>query len=355
MSQSLVIHAAGDLRLEDCPEQPLQAGEVRVRLGAGGICGSDLHYFAHGGVGNFLVRQPLTLGHKVAGTVQEVGPGVTGLAPGARVAVNPVRPCLSCDQCLAGRPNLCRNVLFYGSAARFPHVQGAFSHSFVAHQSQCFPIPHHLCFEVAALAKPLAVTLHAVNQAEPLLGKSVLIVGSGPIGALTVLSARLAGARQITVTDLQDQPLAVSKQLGAERTVNVGRESLDELEVDTAFEASGTPPGLASAISALAPGGTLVQLGMLPPGMTQAPLNLLLARELRLIGSFRFVDEYARALELLAAGRVDLRPLLSARFPLSQAADAFALAADRTRAMKVSLVPDDLHLMPDDLHATTGA
>ncbi|CAM4019173.1 L-idonate 5-dehydrogenase [Deinococcus marmoris] len=343
MSQSLVIHAAGELRLENRPEQPLQDGEVRISLGAGGICGSDLHYFAHGGVGNFRVREPLTLGHEVAGTVQEVGPGVTKLVPGTRVAVNPARPCLDCDPCLAGRPNLCRNVRFYGSAARFPHVQGAFSDRFVAHESQCLPIPDHLSFEVAALAEPLAVTLHGVNQAGPLLGKSVLIVGSGPIGALTVLSARLAGARHITVTDLQDEPLAVSRRLGADTTVNVSRETLDGLEVDVAFEVSGTAPGLASAVTALAPGGTLVQLGMLPPGLSAAPLNLMLSRELRLIGSFRFAGEYALAVELLAAGRLDLTPLLSARFPLSQALNAFTLAADRTRAMKVSLVPDDLH------------
>ncbi len=342
MNQSLVIHAAGDLRLEERPEQPLQDGEVRVNLGAGGICGSDLHYFAHGGVGNFRVHEPLTLGHEVAGTVQEVGLGVSALTPGMRVAVNPARPCLACDQCLAGRTNLCRNVRFYGSAARFPHVQGAFSRSFVAHESQCFPITDSLSFEVAALAEPLAVTLHAVNQAGPLLDKSVLIVGSGPIGALTVLSARLAGAREITVTDLQDEPLAVSRRLGADRTVNVGREALDGLEADVAFEASGTAPGLASALAALAPGGTLVQLGMLPPGTTAAPLNLLLSRELRLIGSFRFGAEYARAVELLAAGEMNLTPLLSACFPLSQATDAFALAADRTRAMKVSLVPDGM-------------
>lgn len=343
MTQALVIHAAGDLRLENRPEQPLQDGEVRISLGAGGICGSDLHYFAHGGVGNFRVREPLTLGNEVAGTVLEVGPGVSSLTPGTRVAVNPARPCLACDQCGAGRTNLCRNVRFFGSAARFPHVQGAFSQSFVAHQSQCFPIPDSLSFEVAALAEPLAVTLHAVNQAGPLTGKSVLIVGSGPIGVLTVVSARLAGARHITVTDLQHEPLAVARRLGADQAVNVGHASLDGLEVDAAFEASGTAPGLTSALAALAPGGTLVQLGMLPPGMTGVPLNLLLARELRLIGSFRFGAEYARAVALLAADKVDLTPLLSARFPLSQAAEAFALAADRRRAMKVSLVPDDLH------------
>ena len=341
MTRALTIHGVHDLRLDDAPDAPLGPGEVRVRLGAGGICGSDLHYYQHGGVGNFKLREPMTLGHEVAGTVAEVGPEVPGLRAGQRVAVNPARPCLHCDQCLAGRSNLCRNVRFYGSAARFPHVQGAFAEQFVAHASQCVAIPDHLPFEVAAMAEPLAVTLHAVNQAGPLLGKRVLVVGAGPIGALSVISARHAGAGHITVTDLQDTVLGVARQVGADRAVNVARESLDGLEVDVAIEASGSAKGLESALSVLAPGGTLVQLGMLPAGLTPAPLNPLVSRELRLIGSFRFAGEFAVAAGLLAAGQVDVTPLLSGRFPLSKAADAFALAGDRSQAMKVSLVPDE--------------
>lgn len=340
MTRALTIHGIHDLRLEDRPQTGLERGEVRVRLGAGGICGSDLHYYNHGGVGNFKLREPMTLGHEVAGTVVELGSEVSRFQVGERVAVNPARPCLQCAQCLSGHSNLCRNVRFYGSAARFPHVQGAFAETFVAHQSQCVSIPDHLPFEVAAMAEPLAVTLHAVNQAGPLLGKGVLIVGAGPIGALTVLSARQAGARHITVADLQDKVLDVARQVGADETVNVSRDSLDGLEVDVALEASGSPKGLESALEALTPGGTLVQLGMLPAGLTPAPLNPLVSRELRLVGSFRFTTEFDLAVSLLASGRIDVTPLMTGRYPLSRAEEAFALAADRSQAMKVSLVPD---------------
>jgi L-idonate 5-dehydrogenase len=320
--KALLIHAAHDLRLEEVAEPQYAANEVLVRLGAGGICGSDLHYFAHGGVGDFKLREPMTLGHEVAGEVVAVGAEVSRVKVGDRVAVNPSRPCLHCEQCLSGRSNLCPNMRFFGSAARFPHVQGAFAELFVARQDQCETLPHDVSYAVAACAEPLAVTLHAAAQAGPLLGTQVLVVGAGPIGSLLAASARLSGATAVTVTDLQDAPL--------------------KGKFDVAFEASGSPAGLASALGALRPGGRLVQVGMLPSGLTQAPLNPMISREITFIGSFRFHREYSWAVQLLAAGRIDVTPMLSARFPFSQAQEAFALAADRERAVKVSLVPDSV-------------
>lgn len=339
--KALTIHAAFDLRLDEVPEPTYAPDEVLVQLGAGGICGSDLHYFAHGGVGDFKLRQPLTLGHEVAGEIVAVGAEVTGLTVGQRVAVNPSRPCLKCEQCLSGHSNLCPNMRFFGSAARFPHVQGAFAERFVARQDQCQVIPPEMSYLVAACAEPLAVALHAATQAGPLLGQRVLIVGAGPIGVLLAASARLSGATALTVTDLHDAPLKVAEQMGATRSVNVNT-GLLEGTFDVAFEASGSLAGLASALGALRPGGRLVQVGMLPSGLTAAPLNPLIARELTLIGTFRFHREFGWAVELLASGRIDVTPLLSASFPLSRAQAAFELAADRERAVKVSLLPDEV-------------
>jgi L-idonate 5-dehydrogenase len=339
--KALTIHAAHDLRLEDLADPTYAHDEVLVRLGAGGICGSDLHYFAHGGVGDFKLREPMTLGHEVAGEVVAVGAEVSHVKVGDRVAVNPSRPCLHCEQCLSGHSNLCPNMRFFGSAARFPHVQGAFAELFVARQDQCEPLPDGLSYAVAACAEPLAVTLHAAAQAGPLLGMQVLVVGAGPIGSLLAASARLSGATAVTVTDLQDAPLKVATQMGATHTVNVRTGAL-EGKFDVAFEASGSPAGLASALGALRPGGRLVQVGMLPSGLTQAPLNPMISREITFIGSFRFHREYSWAVQLLAAGRIDVTPMLSARFPFSQAQEAFALASDRERAVKVSLVPDSV-------------
>ena len=337
--KALRIYEAHDLRLQDVPEPSYAPDEVLIRLGAGGICGSDLHYFAHGGVGDFKLREPMTLGHEVAGEVVALGSEVTRVKLGDHVAVNPSRPCLHCEQCLSGHSNLCPNMRFFGSAARFPHVQGAFAELFVARQDQCEVVPPDMEYRVAACAEPLAVTLHAAAQAGPLLGLKVLIVGAGPIGVLLAASARLAGATELTVTDLQDAPLRVAMQTGATHTVNVRTQTL-EGQFDVAFEASGSPAGLSAALEALRPGGRLVQVGMLPSGLTPAPLNPLISREISIIGSFRFHREFGWAAELLASGRIDVKPILSKSFPLSQAQDAFALAADRERAVKVSLLPD---------------
>ncbi len=189
-----VLHGAKDLRLEERPEAALGDGEVRVRFGAGGICGSDLHYYYEGRVGDFAVREPLILGHEVAGEVVETGAGVSRVAVGDRVAVNPSQPCWQCPACQAGRTNLCRRMTFYGSAAVLPHVQGAFQERLVCRESQCHGVPRATPYAVAALAEPLAVCLHAVSRAGALLGQRVLITGAGPIGALTCLAAREAGA-----------------------------------------------------------------------------------------------------------------------------------------------------------------
>ena len=343
--KACVIHGAKDLKVEDRPEPRPQEGEVLVRFGAGGICGSDLHYYHEGRVGDFALREPMVLGHEVAGEVVEVGPDVTQVQAGQRVAVNPTRPCLRCRYCLSGRSNLCRNVRFFGSAARYPHVQGAFAELFIASEGQCAPIPSSLPYAVAACAEPFAVTLHAIARAGEVLGQRVLITGAGPIGVLAVAAARLAGAAEITVTDLFDEPLEVARQMGAARAINV-KTAGAELETlskgggsfDVALEVSGNVRALENCIDAVCPGGRIVQVGILPPGNYGVPLNKVLAKELDLVGTFRFHEEFQWAVDALAGGRVNLQPALSQAFNLSEAVDAFELASDRRKAMKVSLV-----------------
>src|ERR1700692_4050042 len=216
-----VIHGAKDLQIESRSDPQPSAGEVIVRFGAGGICGSDLHYYHEGRVGNFELREPMVLGHELAGEGVQVGDGVSVVQPGQRVAVNPSRPCLCCGYCLSGQSNLCKNVRFHGSAARFPHVQGGFAELFSTSAGQCVPIPDNLSYPAAACAEPLAVTLHAATRAGSLLGRRVLVTGAGPIGILSVAAVRLAGAAEIVITDLFDEPLAVAQRMGATRVVNV--------------------------------------------------------------------------------------------------------------------------------------
>ena len=230
-----VIHGAKELKIENRPDPQPEECEVLVRFGAGGICGSDLHYYHEGRVGDFALREPMVLGHEVAGEIVEVGQKVTKIRVGQRVAVNPTRACLRCEYCLSGRSNLCRDVCFFGSAARFPHVQGAFAELFIASELQCIPIPESMSYRVAACAEPFAVTLHAVARAGNLLGRRVLVTGSGPIGVLVVAAARLAGAAQIVVTDLFDEPLRIAEQMGATQVVNVKAAS-SEFEVFKRFK-----------------------------------------------------------------------------------------------------------------------
>jgi L-idonate 5-dehydrogenase len=217
-----VIHGANDLKIENrsAPSHP-QDDEVLVRFGAGGICGSDLHYYHEGGILDFKIREPLVLGHEVAGEVVEIGRGVTELSLGQRVAVNPLRTCHRCVFCLSGRANLCLNRRFFGSAARFPHIQGMFAELFIASEEQCVAIPESTPLRVAACAEPSGVTLHAVARAGAMLGRKLLVTGSGPIGVLVAASARLAGAAEIVVTDLFDEALAIASRMGATEVVNV--------------------------------------------------------------------------------------------------------------------------------------
>ncbi|MBF6594718.1 MAG: L-idonate 5-dehydrogenase [Thermaceae bacterium] len=343
--QTLTIHGIQDLHLEERPVPDLEAGEVLVRLGAGGICGSDLHYYFEGGVGDFRLREPMILGHEVAGVVSQVGAGVSQVKVGDSLAINPARPCGECPYCRSGHSNLCSNVRFFGSAARFPHVQGAFAEYFKVQESQCVKVPGDIPYPVVACAEPLAVSLHAVARAANLLGRKVLVTGCGPIGALIVAAAKLGGAAQIVVSDLHDEVLAVAEAMGASETINITQNParLEALAAnkgtfDVAIEASGNPKALETCIALTHPGGRIVQVGMLPPGPAAVMVNQLLSKELELLGTFRFHEEFAWAVDALVKGRIDVRPLLTAQYSFKEAAAAFNLAADRKKAMKISLV-----------------
>jgi L-idonate 5-dehydrogenase len=341
---SCVIHGAHDLRLENRATPEPGANEVLVRLGAGGICGSDLHYFHEGGVADFKIRQPMILGHEVAGEIVKCGPGVTSLKPGDRVAVNPARYCGVCDQCRAGRGNLCKNVYFFGSASKFPHMQGGFAEFFVAAETQCVRLNTEISFPEVACAEPLAVVLHAINQAGNLNSKRVLITGAGPIGLLAGIAARFAGALEVTITDRFASPLKLASELDLDYALNVADnpEALkgavsERGEFDIALEAAGAVPAMINCLESLGPGGRMVQIGML--SSAQLPFGRILAKEIEVVGTFRFYQEYTNAVRLLEKGRINVKPLITHRMPLKSALDAFSLASDKSQSVKVSLVP----------------
>jgi L-idonate 5-dehydrogenase len=340
------LFAPEDLRLVESELGPLGPNMVRVRLGAGGICGSDLHYFRHARTGDFVVNSPLTLGHEVAGDIVEINGTATGLSVGDRVAVNPSRWCGHCSYCMEGRPNLCENIYFMGSASKTPHMQGGFASFFDAVPAQCVKVPDTTPYAAAALAEPLAVCLHAVARAGDVRDKSIVIFGGGPIGLLTMLAVKQQGCRSVTMVDIASAPLATALKLGADQAINVssGDEELkaeaNARRFDIGFEVTGTPAGLASAIASVRRGGTLVQIGNLPGGQIPMPANAIMSKELDFKGTFRFGREFDEAVRLITSGAVDVLGLVTAEMPLSSAPDAFRLALDRSQSIKVVLSRD---------------
>jgi L-idonate 5-dehydrogenase len=340
--QAVVIHAPKDLRIDSFPDPAPGAGEVRVKIAAGGICGSDLHYYHHGGFGTVRIQQPMALGHEISGVIAAVGSDLPHLKSGMRVAVNPSSPCNLCVHCREGMRNQCLDMRFMGSAMRMPHVQGGFRENVTVEASQAIPIADSLSLGEAAMAEPLAVCLHAGKQAGPLLGKRVLVTGCGPIGALMVVVARYGGAAEVVVTDIADAPLAVARTLGASLTVNSATEAsrLDPYRAgkgvfDVLFEASGNQAALRAALDLMRPRGIIVQLGL--GGEMTLPVNSIVTKELQLRGTFRFDSEFELALRLMGERLIDVKPLITASLPFTRAIDAFELASDRSKSMKVQL------------------
>jgi L-idonate 5-dehydrogenase len=340
--KAVVIHAAHDLRIEDRPVETPGPGQLRLRLAAGGVCGSDLHYYHNGGFGAVRLREPMILGHEVSAHVEQVGEGVQGFRPGQLVAVSPSRPCGACRYCAEGLPNHCLNMRFYGSAMPFPHIQGAFREELVADAAQCFDAEGLTAAE-AAMAEPLAVTLHATERAGAMVGRRVLVTGCGPIGALAILSARRAGAAEIVATDLTDFTLSLAAKVGADRVINTGSDpdalaayGADKGHFDVLYECTGVAAALAQGIAALRPRGVAVQLGI--GGDMTLPMNMITAKEIALRGSFRFHDAFGTAVALMRKGLIDVKPLITHSVPLAEAEQAFRLASDRTQAMKAQIV-----------------
>ena len=339
--RAIVIHEAKDLRIEDQPQETPGPGQVAIRLAAGGVCGSDLHYYNHGGFGPVRLKQPMILGHEVSGHIEALGDGVQGLAIGDLVAVSPSRPCGTCRFCKEGLRNHCLNMRFYGSAMPFPHIQGAFREHLVADASQCV-IANGLTSGEAAMAEPLSVTLHATRRAGEMLGKRVLVTGCGPIGALSILSARRAGAAEIVATDLADNALTHAKAAGADRVINIA-ETPDAMAVyeadkgyfDVLYECSGVASALAGGIAAMRPRGVVMQLGL--GGDMSVPMMAITSKELDLRGSFRFHEEFATAVSLMQSGLINVKPLITHTLPLDEAEAAFQIANDRSVAMKAQI------------------
>lgn len=335
--RALVIHGAGDLRIDTLTAPVPRPDQAQVTITHGGICGSDLHYLSHGAAGESILKGPMVLGHEVVGRVRVAAADGSGPAAGTPVAIFPATPCGHCQQCLAGHGNVCPTTTYLGSAARFPHTDGAFAESFTVGTDRLLTLSPQLDLATAALLEPASVAWHAVSRAGDVRRKRVLVVGAGPIGALVVAVLARAGAAEIVVTDVHPRPLRIASELGA--TVTHLAADFDalaaSLDADVAIESSGSEPGAASAVRGLRRRGHLVLLGLLPAGQQPFPVSQVITRELTVAGSFRFHSEMQPVLDALTDGSLKVAPVVSHRFPLDQAPDAFAMAADAVSSGKV--------------------
>ncbi|KAI8478481.1 hypothetical protein Bbelb_435110 [Branchiostoma belcheri] len=306
-----------------------------------GICGSDVHYWVHGAIGDFVVRAPMILGHEASGTVSEVGEGVTHLKVGDRVAIEPGVPCRYCDYCKGGRYNLCLEMKFCAT----PPVDGSLARYYVHPADFCFKLPDHVSFEEGALLEPLSVGVHACRRAGVTIGSRVLICGAGPIGLVCLLVAKAMGAAQVAITDIDTKRLEVAKQMGADFPVHVttrdGREVADQVvralgcNPDVTVECSGAEPSVQTGIFATKSGGVLVLVGLGPPTIN-IPIVNAAVREVDIRGIFRYANCYPTALSMVASGQVNVKPMVTHRFSLEQTLEAFE-ASKKGEGIKVMI------------------
>ncbi|WP_295818757.1 NAD(P)-dependent alcohol dehydrogenase [uncultured Deinococcus sp.] len=324
--------------------------EVRVRVRRIGVCGSDVHYYTHGRIGNFVVKGPLVLGHEVSGVVDAVGEGVTRVKPGDRVALEPGVPCRRCTYCKTGAYNLCPDMTFMAT----PPVDGALSEYVTWPDDFVFPVPQSVSDDAAALLEPLAVGVWAVRKGDVRPGHSVAVLGAGPIGCTTIMAAKAAGATTIVAVDLEDFRLDLARHVGATHTFNARsgdalafiRElgarrdglPLSHGGVDVAFETAGSLPTTRLTIAAPKPGGVAVLVGL--PADPEVSLDIVSAasREVTLRGVFRYANCYPAAVELVASGAVNLDALVTHRYPFDQTPEAFDFAdREKKTSMKVMI------------------
>lgn len=313
-------------------------GTVIVEPAFTGICGSDVHYFQHGYCGRFVPKCPFALGHEFAGIVREIGPGVTTLALGDAVAVDPSMPCGVCSHCRTGRYNLCPDMRYFGSASCDPHLDGSMAAFVLVPARNCHRLPSGISLEQASLLEPLSVAMHAVRQCGSPAGRNILITGGGPIGHLIMRVARALGAWRISVSDPEPFSRQLALQHGADAVIDpLSIDAWKGLDgFDTVFEASGSPAALVNGMEATVRGGTLVLVGTLPEHIDM-PANLVMSRELSLRGSFRFAHVFGEALRLVAAGIIPLDGIVTHVFPYEETPQAMRLASSRQSVMKVQI------------------
>ncbi|XP_076293970.1 sorbitol dehydrogenase isoform X2 [Lasioglossum baleicum] len=340
-----ILYGVNDIRLEQTPIEEPGQNEVLIKMACVGICGSDVHYLVNGRIGDFVVREPMIIGHESSGVVAKLGKGVTNLKVGDRVAIEPGVPCRTCKFCKDGRYNLCKDMVFCAT----PPVHGSLRRYYKHAADFCFKLPDHVTMEEGALMEPLSVGVHACKRANVGIGSNVLILGAGPIGLVTLLVAKAMGARKIVITDLTQERLDVAKKLGADEIMVIPRENYDEAETvkkihelfgeepDKTIDASGAQASIRLAILATKSGGVAVMVGMGAPEV-KIPLINALCREVDIRGVFRYANDYEDALNLLATKKIDVKPMITHNYKIEDTVAAFDISkSGQTDVIKVMI------------------
>lgn len=335
-----VLRGVGEVVLEERPVPEPGPHEVLIRVAAVGTCGSDVHYYEHGRIGDFVVREPLVLGHEPSGVVVARGAEARAHEIGQRVAIEPGVPCSTCEQCTIGQYNLCPDMRFFGT----PPIDGAFAEYVVLREDFAYAVPDEISDEAAGLLEPLSVGVWSCRKASVGPGARVLITGAGPIGLVGAQTARAFGATEIVVTDINPERLALAGELGATATIDVSKEDLADsaFEPDVLLECSGAPRAIGAAIRKVGRAGRVVLIGM---GGDEIPLPLAHVQgfELEVTGTFRYANTWPTAIALAAGGDVDLDRLVTHRFGLAEVGQALTIAKTDPSVIKPVVLPQVAH------------
>lgn len=336
-NRAAVLYAPHDVRLEDKPMPQVGPGDVLVEVKAVGVCGSDVHYYEHGRIGSYVVRQPLVLGHEAAGVIVAVGEAVSKGRIGQRVAIEPGIPDGVCEQCRAGHYNLCSNVRFFGT----PPIDGAFANYVTVPEGFAYTLPDNVSNEEGAIIEPLSVGLWACRKARLRGGDHVLVTGAGPIGILVMKVAFALGVSEVTITDVSPRRLEAAQKLGATRTLNVAQQPLAQagVQADVLIECSGNQAALMDGIRSLRPAGIAVAVGMNPGEELNVPMSFIQNREIMLTGTFRYANTYADAIAMVATGRIEVRSIVTGHYALAEAEMALQATKSDPANIKSIVIP----------------
>lgn len=317
-----------ELPMPECGEH-----QVVVQIKAAGICGSDVHYWANGRIGQFVVKEPLILGHECSGIVSATGSKVTKFSVGDRVVPEPGIPCMKCEHCLKGRYNLCQNIVFFAT----PPDDGILVENIVCDENFVFKIPEEITdFGLATMAEPLSVGVFATRRIAPCLGERAIVFGAGIIGITCLLAAKAAGCKHVVVADIRNDRLEWAKRMGADRIINTKTEVIAENTFDFGYEATGADICCNLAVKCIKRGGRIAMVGMGAEFQKVALVDYV-CKEISMIPSFRYSNTYPTALELLIDNKEKLMQLITHRisFSLDGVEEAFHIAAEDHSAVKV--------------------